>query len=80
VEPALFHHALQFPIRCGDEADIVAERFVAANVVDVYVTKNWYCNFEGCAGGLYRERNYWLTELQGARSRTIDEEVPYGHI
>jgi hypothetical protein len=36
----LIHHALQFPIRGGGEADIDAERLVAAIGVDVYVTKN----------------------------------------
>jgi len=45
--------------------------------VEAHVTKNWYCNVEDFAGVLHRERNWWLTELQGARSRTLDEEVPY---
>jgi hypothetical protein len=40
--------------------------------VEVHLTKNWYCNFKGFAGVLHRERNLWFTELQGARSRTID--------
>jgi hypothetical protein len=48
--------------------------------VEVHLTWNCYCNFKGFAGVLYRERNRWFTELQGARSRTIDWEVPYGSI
>ena len=48
--------------------------------VDAYVTKNCYCNVEGFAGRRHREWNWWCTEWQEARSRTIDEEVPYGFI
>ena len=39
--------------------------------VEVQLTRNWYFNFKGFAGVRHRERNWWFTQLQGARSRTI---------
>jgi len=39
---------------------------------EVHITKNCHFNFKGFAGVLDRERNWWFTELQGARSRSID--------
>ena len=40
--------------------------------VEVHITKNRHFKFKGFAGVLHRERSWWFTELQGARSRTID--------
>ena len=40
--------------------------------VEVHITKNRNFKFKGFAGVLHRERNWWFTDLRGARSRTID--------
>ena len=49
----------------------MAEMDESESPVEVHLTKNWHCNFKGFAGVLHRERNWWFTEVQGARSRTI---------
>jgi hypothetical protein len=48
--------------------------------VEVHITKSRHFHFKGLADVLYRERNRWCNELQGARSRSIDWEAPYGSI
>jgi hypothetical protein len=48
--------------------------------IEVHITQSRHFHFKGFTGVRYQERNRWCNELQGARSRSIDWEGPYGSI